>query len=124
MPIYRVNDSDLAPDLFEYRTPLPVLEDDEEEILQESTWLPGLRPDAREEFLNRIFARSKTYLSQIREEGPCGWKNFDPSGTMKWTSSLRHSRVLKAIARSDPLSGDLTDEVPYRYSRIPLRADE
>jgi len=110
--VKRVQDADLAPDFFQYRTPLPDLT--EEDVDVQSTWLPGLTEEARNSFLEQLYERSKDFLSTLKIEGPAGWRKLDSDGHTVWRSNLR-GRVLRQIERCQPHVGSLMDELPYRY---------
>lgn len=76
------------------------------------TWLPGLSDDSREDFLDRTYRRTKTYLDTIRTNGPPGWKSHDPDAHTVWTCRLPHN-IQNEVPMNDD---DLCGELPYRYS--------
>jgi hypothetical protein len=113
-PTYKVLDFGVKPSMDDYEI-LPTLIGEDGESVSEQTWLPGLELDARKQFLESLNKRSKDYLSDIRHDGPAGWRLMDPNGLTVWKTRLSGSKLRK-IMHSKPLAGDLLDELPYRYS--------
>jgi hypothetical protein len=58
---------------------------------------------------------SKDKLSELRRNGPHSWKIADPDGRTVWHTKLSGCQ-LRAIARCAPMSGDLLDQLHFRYT--------
>jgi len=112
-PTYRILDTDLKPDMTDYEI-LPGLIEDGIDV-SESTWLPGLTEQSRRLFLTGIDNRTREHQLSLAGHGPAGWKLMDTEGRTVWKTSLSGA-ANRAILREKPLSGELLDELPYRYT--------
>jgi len=123
LPTFRIRDDQLviSPSDYSDATDIPPPLIDANGVLEdvEPTWLPALSPDKRKEFLHQLYHRSQAFRNELRSEGPPGWKMLDVDGVTAWKTILSGS-ILRKVAKCVPLSGDLTCELPYRFSRYAL----